>query len=506
MHQEGKLVIIRVPNRIAFPKWVIILLVAALPACQVSPSGTSLTAASQPPTITLPPTATSLPQTLTSRPTSTPRPTAPPTSVRATYPPTADPEVSNWLRIHAWPLDKIEPIDEDDFSDLTPLKDFIGKARIVALGEGTHGTHEFFTMKHRLVRFLVQEMGFNTFAIEASWPVAIRVNDYVLRGEGDPATALAGIYFPWNTQEVLDMIEWMRRHNQDPGGSPVVSFHGFDAQVPTVAVSNVVDYFQRVDLNYAAEARDKYDCLLGDIAQYTGLPKVKRDACRADLQSVMDRLKTNRQRYMDSSSPETYTLAEQNARIVLQVEDVLTDPRRSVRDRYLAENVRWLLDQAGPDAKIILWAHNAHVADAAQGSHASMGRHLRDMYAQDMIIFGFSFNDGQINAYGYPLERQTANGSLGAYPVPPALPKITFEWYAHSAGLPAFILNLRDLRIDQSTTWWLTQPLLLRSIGATYDQTLSPGFYLYEYNLPEAFDAIIYIDRSTPTQLLPLEY
>ena len=113
------------------------------------------------------------------------------------------------------------------FTDLGPLRRVWQGTRVVALGEASHGTSEFFRMKHRLVEFLATEMGFSVFAIEASMPEAFRLNDYVLRGEGDPKEMLRGMYFwTWNTQEVLDMIEWMRTFNASGKGK--IQFLGFE--------------------------------------------------------------------------------------------------------------------------------------------------------------------------------------------------------------------------------------------------------------------------------------
>ena len=125
--------------------------------------------------------------------------------------------VREWLRRRAIPLKTAEA--GNGFEDLEPLKAAVGEARIVALGEATHGTREFFQLKHRMFEFLVEEMGFRIFAIEANWTEALRVNDYLLRGEGDPSQTLAGLYFwVWNTKEVLALIEWMRSYNLGSSG------------------------------------------------------------------------------------------------------------------------------------------------------------------------------------------------------------------------------------------------------------------------------------------------
>ncbi|HET6263158.1 MAG TPA: erythromycin esterase family protein, partial [Chloroflexia bacterium] len=128
-------------------------------------------------------------------------------------------EAAGWLREHAVPLRTAEP--SDDYSDLLPLKELIGDARIVALGEATHGSREFFTMKHRILRFLVQEMGFTVLAFEDGWPEALSVDEYVLGGPGSPEDAVRDLlYWPWETREVVEMVEWMRAYNASRGEAP----------------------------------------------------------------------------------------------------------------------------------------------------------------------------------------------------------------------------------------------------------------------------------------------
>src|SRR5207253_4402222 len=160
---------------------------------------------------------------------------------------------TEWIRANAIRLSTTEA--GRGFADMQALKPLIGNARIVSLGEATHGTREFFQLKHRMLEFLVIEMGFTVFAIEASMPEGFDVNEYVLTGKGDPAKALAGLYFwTWDTEEVLDLIRWMRRYNQDSSHTKKVKFFGFDMQVAHVAVTNVEVYLQRVDPDEAKVA------------------------------------------------------------------------------------------------------------------------------------------------------------------------------------------------------------------------------------------------------------
>src|SRR5262245_6201026 len=163
--------------------------------------------------------------------------------------------VSAWMKRTANPFATCEPVE--DQRDLAFLKKLVGDAHIVSLGEGTHGTREFFQMKHRITRYLASEMGFSVFAIEANMPEAYRLNDYVLTGRGDPKALLAGMYFwTWNTEEVLALIEWMRAFNASGKGR--MQFTGFDMQTPDTAAAIARRALAKVD----AEAVDSLDrCL-----------------------------------------------------------------------------------------------------------------------------------------------------------------------------------------------------------------------------------------------------
>ena len=150
--------------------------------------------------------------------------------------------LTSWMRTHAQPFATCEP--SDSLADLASLRSIAGDARIVALGEGTHGTREFFQLKHRMVQYLATEMGFNVFAIEANLPEAWRLNDYVLGGAGDVRALIAGMNFwTWDTEEMVAMVEWMRRFNASGRGR--IEFTGFDMQFPDSAVANLSRFLRK---------------------------------------------------------------------------------------------------------------------------------------------------------------------------------------------------------------------------------------------------------------------
>ena len=160
--------------------------------------------------------------------------------------------VVDWIRANAIRLNT--PEAGHGFDDMQPLKKVIGDARVVELGEATHGTREFFQLKHRMLEFLATQMGFTIFSIEANMPEAYKLNDYVLTGKGDPKELLKGMYFwTWDTEEVLDMILWMRKFNESGKGR--IEFTGFDMQTPNVALGIVRGFVGKYDEDYLATLR-----------------------------------------------------------------------------------------------------------------------------------------------------------------------------------------------------------------------------------------------------------
>ncbi|HEX6369989.1 MAG TPA: erythromycin esterase family protein [Longimicrobium sp.] len=409
-----------------------------------------------------------------------------------------------WLEANAVAFTTTDP--GGGYADLAPLGPMIGDARIVALGEATHGTREFFRMKHRIVEYLVKEKGFSTFAIEATWPEANLLNRYVHTGEGDPAELLAGLHFwTWNTAEVLEMIRWMRAHNQNPGGAPRVSFYGFDMQYSRMAMNQVVAYLRGLDAAAADSAQAHYACYREfqdtTVTQnYGAAPGPTRDLCRAGVQAAYALVERGQARWAPRSGAAEYATALRAARIVVQNEDVRGNPLQGsvLRDTYMAENVEWLADQAGPGSRLVLWAHNAHVSRAEPW----MGTRLQARYGAAYRPVGFSFYSGSFNAV-IPIPGISPSSQLGVAEIPDSLtsPR-SYNHQFHRLGVPRFIVNLQPLRDGAPRgAEWLLGPRHLRMIGAGYDASRQLNSYVHS-ELVKEYDIMIHIEKSTPTQRL----
>ena len=384
------------------------------------------------------------------------------------------------------------------FDDLVGLDRLIGDARIVALGEASHGTAEFFAMKHRLLEFLVEKKGFSVFAIEGNWPEAQVADRFIKTGEGDAAAALAAMYFwTWRTEEVSALLHWMRRYNVARGARPVLSFTGFDMQYPKVAMRRVIDCLDHAGSADRDAVRALYDGIENLDQPGADLTPEEMARLAGGARKALDLVEARREMLVTAATPQEHRELRQAARIVLQALEMRAG--RLERDRAMAENVRWLVEEAFPGQKIVLWAHNRHVGTNLQMSERSQGDHLRDRYGDEMAVIGFASHHGAVRAVRVR-DGKVQRGGPVALPLAPA-GKVSVEALFEETGLPRFILDLRDLPKDSATGAWLAQPRPHREIGAVYDPDRDTNYYEH-VRLPGMFDCIVFIAESTAAKPL----
>ena len=399
------------------------------------------------------------------------------------------------------------------FDDLAFLDQMIGDARIVSLGEASHGTAEFFQMKHRLLEYLVEKKGFTVFAIEANWPEALVADRYIKTGEGDAAAALKAMYFwTWQTEEVRAMLEWMRSYNAKRGDKPALSFSAFDMQYANVAAKKVEDLFAPLggadyDIirTLYADAQELGQ-MSRDQIEASGEAKLRelRAKVKADSIKAHDLIKARREALIRVSTPEDYEDALQAARIAAQAAEANSPSDDgsyfNVRDTAMAENVRWLAEKKFPGQKIVIWAHNGHVQAALNESMKPMGVHLRDTYGLKIVVLGFASYTGTVRAIPI-VDGKGQRDKLGALPLEPAKPS-SVDGLFEQTRLPRFVLDLRRVRAGSALATWMVKRQLHRSIGAGYEPAKA-SYHYQETDLPKAFDGLIFVSQVTAAKPLP---
>ena len=389
--------------------------------------------------------------------------------------------------------------------DLDPLLELIGGARFVLIGEASHGTHEFYSIRAKITKRLIAEKGFNAVAVEADWPDAYRINRYV-RGRSDDGEAIDALgdfkRFPtwmWRNADVLDFVGWLREHNATRASK--VGFYGVDLYSLYSSMAAVIEYLDKVDPEAARRARYRYACFehagedpqsYGYAASFGLTPTCEKE--------VISQLVEMRRNY--AGSDEAF-YAEQNARLVLNAERYYRSmfagrvSSWNLRDQHMAETIDALAQHLGRDARIVVWEHNSHLGDAratemGRQGELNVGQLVREAHGDDARLIGFTTYHGTVTAaseWDGPAEHKRVRpGMSGSY-----------EALLHGVGVADFLLPLRGNAAARA----LEEERLERAIGVIYLPATERMSHYFAASLPRQFDAVIHIDETRAVE--PLE-
>lgn len=403
-----------------------------------------------------------------------------------------------------------------DHVNLDNLLDRIGDSRLVLLGEASHGTAEFYEMRARITRELIEKKGFTIVAVEADWPDAMQINNYIHGTPPDPLLESAPFTrFPtwmWANHSVLEFTHWLKAHNEEiTAPEQQVGFYGLDLYSLSSSIEAVLNYLDSVDLETAQVARMRYGCLApwvsdpGLYGQVT-ITKEYRD-CEADVLAALQDLLKKRLDY-SLEDGERFFNAEQNARLVANAE-------RYYRTMYYAENNSWnqrdqhmfdtlqsVLAFKGPESKAVIWEHNSHIGDAratqmsARGEF-NIGQLARQNYGDSAYLIGFGTDHGTVAAsseWGGPMEvKQVQASHIDSY-----------ERVCHEVHTDNFLLPLRK-PLQEITREKLLPERLERAIGVIYRPDTELQSHYFYASLPRQFDEYIWFDESRAVEPLARE-
>lgn len=406
--------------------------------------------------------------------------------------------------LHQQIAEACEPFDSIENADLEPLLRRIGNSRVVLIGEATHGTAEFYRMRDRISRALIEKAGFGFVAIEGDWPDAARVDHYVRHMEYPPSEWTAFARFPtwmWRNAEVREFVDWLRARNAALAPASRAAFHGLDLYSLHDSMRAVLQYLDRIDPPTARVARQRYGCLTpwqSDPAAYghaalTG----KYPACEAEVAKVLVDLMQKRRAYAEHDG-ERFLDAVQNARLVNDAEryyrTMYYGSRASwnLRDRHMFDTLESLLEHYGPTSKAIVWAHNSHVGNAAATEMSSRGEFnigelCRKRFGDDVYAIGMGTHAGTVAAasdWDGPMEIKNVRPSVAD----------SYENVCHDTRVASFFLSLRNA--PAGLTRNLHSPRLQRAIGVVYRPETELASHYFQAVLPKQFDEYVWFDRS----------
>lgn len=399
-----------------------------------------------------------------------------------------------------------EPLPPPEkWDEFGPFFDRFGDATVVLLGEGSHGTSEFYRARAAITRHLIEKHGFNIIAVEADWPDAAWIDRYVRFHARQPSAEVAFARFPtwmWRNVEVRDFVTWLRSHNEKSASQARVEFRGLDIYSLGLSIAAVLTYLDRVDPDEAQAARRRYGCLTpwqDDPAAYgEATLHQPKSPCEDKVIAELHALLEKRLRYIRDDGAAFFDAA-QNARVVQAAEHYYRLMYRSsreswnLRDRHMFDTLLRLLAARGKSAKAVVWAHNSHIGNAAatamgwQGEF-NIGESCRAAFGNEAALIGFGTDHGTVAAaseWGGPMQVKNVLAARR-------------DSHEHLFLQTGIVRSLTDWRRNDRSELKavLSKPRLERAIGVVYRPETEFLSHYFQAILADQFDAFVWFAET----------
>jgi protein-L-isoaspartate(D-aspartate) O-methyltransferase len=408
-----------------------------------------------------------------------------------------------------------EPLPDIEDPSFGAMFDRYADARVVLLGEASHGTSEFYRARAAITRHLVERHGFTIIALEADWPDAATLDRIVRHRERREGEEQAFARFPtwmWRNREFDNFVRWLHGYNQGRDPRAMAGLFGLDLYNLSASMRAVIDYLESVDPKLAEEAKERYACLSPfsrNPAAYGRLVMSSGYAfCEDDAVAMLKDLLARRLE-LAGQDGEEWLDAAANARLVKNAEAYYrvmyqgSEESWNLRDTHMFETLCALLDARGPGSKAVVWAHNSHIGDArftemgiARGE-LNIGQLAKDRFGDNARLIGFGTHTGTVAAaddWDSPMRVKAVRPSL----------EESYERLCHNSAVPRFLLDLRDGE-NRKVVGRLQEPMLERFIGVIYRPDTERWSHYSQAILPDQFDAWVWFDETEAVSPLPGE-
>ena len=399
-----------------------------------------------------------------------------------------------------------QPFDSIENANLDSLIDRVGDARVVLIGEASHGTSEFYRMRARITRELITRLNFNVVAIEGDYPDTSIIDRAIRRRKQTTLRTPPFSRFPtwmWHNEEMESFVHWARHHNQTiDSPNHEVSLHGLDLYSLYNSIGAVLDFLEETDPVAAASARVRYGCFSPwetDPATYGRAAVSNRmKGCENEVVTALSDLLDKRVQYALSDGDDFFD-AERNATVIRDAEQyyrVMYDGNReswNLRDQHMFDTLQAVLEHRGPASRAVVWAHNSHVGNAAatemgMRGEFNIGQLARDQWGHDAYLIGFGTHHGTVAAasnWDEPVQFMNVRPSH----------EDSYERLCHETAIPSFLLPLRKTH-NAAVREALLQPHLERAIGVIYRPESEIVSHYFQAALPAQFDEFIWFNQT----------
>ena len=414
-------------------------------------------------------------------------------------------EFQTWATRHATPLVLTDSVQGR--ASLRPLTDRLARAKVIGLGESTHGSHEFGILRTWIIQNLA-DSGLTDVIFEAPLPAALAVDAYIQGGAGDPVAALEGMGLWMHQNEaVLQLVQWLRSWNMQARGTRRIHFRGMDQGRPADALQCVRRYTAAV--NREVPFPDSSTAPFFYARQQPGIRRAYANADSTTLRRATGSLETIAAT-MDAWPPTPdgpaastdFAIARRCLEAAVQMHARWSRADHiGVRDSAMATNVLWWLAQSGPEAKAVVWAQNGHVAASWLDAPYVLGHDLRAALGSNYTAVALLFHHGAVLT-----DRREPSDTFwerlrppGPLQVPPAH-GLQIEAVLHATGIPALALDWSSAPRSFGVNRFLQATISSWDIGVRVSTEANVSWLVWPYVFGSAFDAGVFLDSTTPSR------
>ncbi len=388
---------------------------------------------------------------------------------------------------------------------LDPLFERIGDAKIVMLGEASHGTHEYYVQRSYITRRLIEEKGFNIIGVEGDWPDCYKINRFIrnYNNSGKTSSDVLKEFQRWPTwmwanYEISALMEWLKEHNKGKEYNRQVGFYGLDVYSLWESLEAIEAYLRKNDQDALASVERALQCFEPynrDAGMYASSTHLTPQTCEAEVLKLLQKIRENVPLY--DSDPEGPFNTEQNAITAVNAEKyyramIEGGPESwNIRDTHMVETLERIMDFLGSDSKAVIWEHNTHIGDARatdmkNDGMVNVGELARQKWGySDTVLVGFGSYSGSVvagKAWGAAMQKMEV----------PEARKNSWEYILHNASVDDKIIISKDIQ----DSVFMEDPLSHRAIGVVYRPEMDHYGNYVPSVITKRYDAFIYIDKT----------
>jgi len=420
-------------------------------------------------------------------------------------------KIEKWIEKNAIEIHSIEPGEDD--KDLRGLATIVKDKKIIGLGDATHGTKEFFVLKHKIIEYLIKNENCTAVLLELPLDCGVKINNYVKTGDGDIVELLGDAWWWHRTEDIKNFLVWLKDYNQNMPDNKKVSFYGFDSQVRGDNTYQIFEYYKKVDPRFDEEVKPIHtfmaELYINNYSSFTPFRIQKYDNAVTKLKSLLE---TNKELYISNSSKEEYLLTKARvntfAGLVEMKKEALS--YSEIRSMTNIENIKLITEMQKPDSKIVVWAHNGHIAsdeyvmqeffnfDTANGFYeintiskeSLLGYLLREQFGDKYFNIGFEFYSGSFTAIEFQKK-------IKEFTVP-APENNTLPYLLNKAKVKSdcYLIELNKDKMDKDALQFFNSVQFCHEIGAAYISRYVKKVPLSSYN------ALIFLRSTSASKLM----